>query len=210
MLELKYTLYRLARQAEYQSKISLSEIQREAEQSLRLIDSYLLSSAAEYGQLKLDLEPMAIGSVMHEASMELRNIVELSYDEMCVQTRASQPVMTNRSALHGFLMSVGQIVSEISNANQIVMRSFATKNGDIGVGVFAEDIDLSVNDLRTSLDITDVALMPFAKHSSKSGVLLKIADGLAVSLGGSLEVKRMGKLYGLTTVLPKSDQLALV
>lgn len=209
--ELKYTLYRLARLAEHQNSSSFAEIQVDSEQSLQLIDSYLLSSASEYGQLKLDLTPIAIGSVMHEASLELRCIAKLSYVQMNVQARANQPVMTNRTALNGFLTSVGQVINDSTNKSaELVMRSFTSKDGSIGVGVFAREFDVTSGDLRNSLDTTDEALMPFARHSAKSGVLLTIADGLARSLGGSLEVKRLGKLRGLATTLPKSDQLSLV
>lgn len=205
MRELKLSLYTMARTAELGSTGSLAALQTQAEQSMRLIDSYIMSAQSEYGQQKLVLEPLAIGSVMHEAAQSLR----ISSRTVEIQAKANQPVMTHREALHGLLSSAGQAVAD-STDSQLIFRSFITRGGDVGVGVFAEGVDMTSEDLCSSLQMSGRAHMPLARHSARSGVMLVIADSLARALGGSLEVKRMGRLRGLATVLPKSDQLALV
>lgn len=205
MRELKLSLYTMARTAELGSPGSLATLQAQAEQSMRLIDSYILSAQSEYGQQKLNLEPVAVGSVMHDAAHSMR----VSSRTVEIQAKAHVPVMTHREALHGLLSSAGQVVAD-SSENQLIFRSFITRSGDVGVGVFAEGVDITSEDLRSSLQMSGRAHMPLARHSARSGVMLVIADSLARALGGSLEVKRMGRLRGLATVLPKSDQLALV
>lgn len=205
MRELKLSLYTMARTAELGNQESLAALQTQAEQSMRLIDSYIMSAQSEYGQQKLSLEPLAIGSVMHEAAHSLR----ISSRTVEIQAKAHVPVMTHREALHGLLSSAGHAVADASSS-QLIFRSYVTKGGDVGVGVFAKELDITAEDLRTCLQMTGRAHMPLARHSARSGVMLVIADSLARALGGSLEVKRMGSLRGLATVLPKSEQLALV
>jgi hypothetical protein len=204
MRELKLSMYTIARQAELRDEDALESIQAWAEQSMRLIDSYILSAQSEYGQQQLRLEPLAIGSVMHEAAHSLRGT-----SRSIIQANANHPVMTHREALYGMLSSAGQVVAEAAK-NEVIFRSYITSGGDIGVGVFAEDLDLSTKDLKACLQMSGKAHMPLARHSSRSGVMLVIADSLAKALGGSLEVKRMGRLRGLATILPRSEQLALV
>lgn len=204
MRELKLSMYEIARTAELADTNSHQAMQRIAEQSMRLIDSYILSARSEYGQIKLDLEPMAIGSVLHEAAHALRG------DQVVrIEAKANYPVMTHRAALSGLLASAGSVLQE-ATSSPLIMRSYVTKRGEVGVGVFAENLDLSAQDLKTSLRLSGRAHMPLARHSAGSGVMLVVADGLARALGGTLEVKRMGRFRGLATVLPRSEQLALV
>lgn len=210
MRELKLSLYTIARTSELGNEQALVRIQAAAEQNMRLIDSYILSAQSEYGQLNLDLSPMAIGSVMHEAAHTLR--ANLNPREVVIHARALQPVMTHREVLHNLLSATGQAMADVcgESKHQLIFRSYETRGGDVGVGVFARDIDITPDDLKTALALSGSARMPLARHSTRSGVMLVIADGLARALGGSLEVKRMGKLRGLATTLPRSEQLVLV
>lgn len=205
MREVKLDLYSIARQAELGNDDQIAGVQARAEQSMRLIDSYILSAQAEYGQLQLDLEPLAIGSVLHEVAHSMRSVNR----QVDIQAKANQPVMTHRAALHGLLTSAGRLLAD-STDSKLILRSFTTTGNDIGVGVFAKNLDLTTDDIRSCLQLRGKAHMPLARHSSSSGVTLVVADALARALGGSLEVKRMGSLRGLATILPKSDQLALI
>lgn len=201
MRELKANLYHIARRAEL-GNYQVENIQASAEQSLRLIDSFLLSAQVEYGQTQLDLEPLCIGSVLHEVAHDLNF-------EARIEVKANQPVMTNRSALNGLLSAVGQVMGDISS-DALILRSFIDRGGNVGVGVFAKKVELSAEDLKTSLELGGQAHMALARYSNKSGVMISVADNLARALGGSLEVKRMGSLRGFATILPRSDQLALI
>lgn len=210
MRELKLSLYSVARQAELANKDSFQAIQSQAEQSMRLIDSYIVSAQAEYGQARLDFAPLSLGSVMQETANELRGTLDCR--EVLIQAQARGPVMTHRATLHNLLEASCQAMAEVSSqdSGDLILRSYETKNGDIGAGVFSNSTNITPEDLRIALSLGGTARMPLARHSVRSGVMLIIADGLAKALGGSLEVKRMGRLRGLATLLPKSEQLSLI
>lgn len=208
--ELKHPLCIIARQAEAGGEASLDSIQRVAEHSLALIDSYLLTAQTEYGQIALDLTPMGLGSVFHDVSHRLRPLAAVKVSRVVVDNRACQPVMTHRLALTSILVALADIVMHRdSETPELILRSYKTNKGSIGVGVFSKQ-NITSQDLRRALQLQGRAQMPMAKLSNRSGVSLAIADGLCRAIGGSLEVKKMGKLTGLATVLPKSDQLVLV
>jgi hypothetical protein len=210
MRELKQSLYQIARRAELGNH-SLDTIRKQAEVSLKLIDSYLMSALSEHGQVQLDLSPMAIGSVMHETAVDLR-LNTLIRRDIQIEANAHKPVMTNRGALQGLLSTITQAMSEVARKKNetLYMRSFVAKCGDVGVGVFAENNNLTAADLHVALNLSGNTHMALPKHSAKSGVMLTIADSLARALGGTLEVKRMGKYRGFATTLPQSSQLSLV
>lgn len=204
--ELQHALYEIARQAEVGGDDALHRIQLRADQSLRLIDSYIISTQVEAGQTQLELSPYGIGSIMHETAHELR---AFNGSTPLVQARAAQPVMTNYDLLKSFLFSMGQFISDAANS-PLVLRSFATQSGKIGVGVFAENFDVSSKELKQAIDMSGQSLMPMAQHSQRSGIMLVLAGSLARALGGELHVKRMGNFRGFATTLPKSQQMSLV
>lgn len=204
--ELQHTLYEIAREAELGGKEALRRTQIRADQSLRLIDSYIVSVQLETGQMQLELAPYGIGSVMHQAAHELR---EFNGFPPMVQTKTSQPVMTNYELLKSMLFSAGQFVSDSVKA-PVLLRSFATASGDVGVGVFAKNFDVTNKDLKLAVNTSGQSSMPMAQHSEGSGVMLVLASSLAQALGGGLHVKRMGDFRGFATTLPKSQQISLM
>ena len=206
MRELQESLYLIARQAELSAGDSLRLVQHQAEQSMRLIDSYLLSSQAEVGQTKLNFAPYGVGSIMHESAYALRSDVGC---DVAVSVGVNRPVMTHGELLKNLLSSTGNFIADIVQG-EVVFRSFSAKNGDVGVGVFAENFDLTPTDLREAIESSGFSRMPMARHSLKSGVMLMMAESISRALGGSLTVKRMGKFRGIVTILPPSEQLALV
>jgi signal transduction histidine kinase len=209
--ELKSPLINIARQAELAELSEFVEIQQTAEQALNLIDNYLLSAQSEYGQLKFDLEPVSIGSVLYEASSQLRPFAKRQNVDLVLDDRMQEPVMTHRGAMTAVLVAFGQVLMTGENGRyrELVLRSYKTREGSLGVGVFT-DVDLSKNDLRQALDFQGKAQMPLAKVSNKAHVSLLIAENLCRAVGGNMSVKKMGKLRGFTTRLPRSEQLSFV
>lgn len=208
--ELKQPLIRIARQAELRDSGELGSIQRTAEQALRLVDTYLLSAQAEYGQLSLDLAPESTGSVLYDVSYLLH--AETHGLSLIVDNRAHEPVMTHRPALISILNVFGATLLGLERSNsraELTLRSYKTRAGAVGVGIFS-DAALTAADLRQALELQGRAHMPMARLSNSSHVSLSLADGLCRAIGGTLEVKHMGRLNGLVTELPRSEQLALV
>ncbi|MBI5357307.1 HAMP domain-containing histidine kinase [Candidatus Saccharibacteria bacterium] len=78
--ELKNPLTLIARKAELEAlnigESAFSELQDTAERTLKLIDSYLLMAQSEYGQVKLPIETIGVGSVIYEVLQELGPVAE--------------------------------------------------------------------------------------------------------------------------------------
>lgn len=206
MRELQESLYLVARQAELGGADSLGLVQRQAEQSLKLINSYLLSSQSEIGQTKLNFAPLGVGSIMHESAYSLRSDAGCA---VSVVVGVNQPVMTHGELLKNLLSSTGSFIADVVQG-EVVFRSFVTRKGDIGVGVFAQNFDLTPTDLRGAITNSGTSRMPMSRHSQKSGVMIMMAESIARALGGSLTVKRMGSFRGIVTMLPRSEQLTLI
>lgn len=206
--EIQHTLFTISCQSELGDKNSLESINAIARSTLGLLDSYLLAAQVESGQLALALSPYGPGSIMHDAAHELRVVNGRSPVE--VISGVHQPVMTNGLFLKNLFVSAGTVVMDVSRPKSLVCRSFVTKSGKVGVGVFARDFAVTPKDLREALAGVNSRHMPLAAHSEKTGVMLTLADRLAKVLGGELHVKKMGEYGGLATHLPLSKQLALV
>jgi len=198
--------YEVAREAELAVPESLSKIQSLAEQSLRLIDSYITANQVEIGQLQLELSPLGMGSIMHQVMDEVRPVVSR---EIVAITGVNAAVMTNRELLSSFLGSILMFTAEATKS-PLSIRSFLTASGEVGVGVFARDMPITTKELDTALSSAGLTHMPFSRYSSKSGYLVVLAEKLATALGGKIYVKRLGKWRGFATSLPLSQQMSLM
>lgn len=204
--ELQLMYYEVAREAELASPKSLAKIQSLAEQSLRLIDSFIIANQVEIGQLELELSPLGMGSIMHQVMSEVRPVVS---SEIVSVAGVNAAVMTNRELLSSFLGSLIMFTADASKY-PLSIRSFVSSNGDVGIGVFARDLTITSRELDKALSSAGLSHMPFARHSSKSGYLVVLAERLASSLGGKLYVKRLGRWRGFATTLPQSQQMSLM
>lgn len=210
-LELKSPLINIARQSELADVRDFAEIQHTAEQALTLIDSYLLSAQADHGQLSLNLEPVSLGSVLYDASVQLSRVAKKQALDLVIDDRAHDPVMTNRGALVAVLAAFGQILMSSAGIrrSELVLRSYRTSSGELGVGVFA-DVNLSENDLRQEIELQRASQMPIARVSNRAHASMVIAENLCSAMGGNMTVKKMGRLKGFGTLLPRSEQLSFV
>ena len=205
MRELQYMLYKIARNAELGEPELLADIQKEADTALRLIDSYMMTSQLEVGQTSLELSPIGLGSLLHEAAYEVR---ATSGAEVEIHARALHPVMAHNVLLKNFLFSVGYFISKSTNS-QLNFCSFKAPDNKVGVGVVARDFDISAKDLRSAL-ANSSSHMPMAKHTNQSAIMLIVAEAIAKALGSNLSVRKSGKFKGFSLLLPKSEQLSLV
>jgi hypothetical protein len=208
-LELKSPLINIARQAELGESSNMEQIQQTAEQALKLIDHYLLSAQSEYGQLALGLEPVNLGSVLYDASSQLRHLAREQNVELVLEDKVHEPVMTHGGALTAVLAAFGRLLMPVSGRPELTLRSYKTRDGFLCVGVFT-DADLSQDDLRDAMELQGKANMSLAGVNSQAHVSLSIAEKLCRAMGGDMTVKKIGKLRGFATQLPRSEQLSLV
>lgn len=215
--ELKQPLIRIARQAEAADTAALAAIQQTAEQTLRLIDSYLLTAQTEYGQLSLDLSPVSTGAIMYETLQSMESQMAGQNISLVIDNRAQEPVMTHKPALSAILQVFGRTLLDLQKVNrlsssaqpEVILRSYKTRRGAVGIGMFST-APLVQSDVSQALELLGKAHLPLGRAGSSAHVSLAIADGLCRAIGGALYVKHMGKLNGLVTELPRSEQLSLV
>ncbi len=210
--ELKNTLVTIARSAELGDVRASRQIQQSAEQSLRLIDSYLLTARSEYGQVPLELEPTIVGSILYDVSQELRVQAESYNVSLVVEDRTDGPVMTHREALIAILHAFGAAIirqGDPQRHNEVILRGYKTRNGKLGIGMFSDN-PIHQEDLRRALELQGRAHMPLSVAGGQGHVSLLIAKHLCRAVGGTLSVKKMGALSGFATELPRSEQLSFV
>lgn len=122
--------------------------------------------------------------------------------------------MTHRPALTSLVAIFANTVLSFAGdtplmRKQLILRGYKTREGKLGIGVFS-DQPINETDLLQALALSGEAHMPLSRLSHASHVSLAIADSLCAAIGGAMKVKRMGKLSGLVTELPRSEQLALI
>jgi K+-sensing histidine kinase KdpD len=211
--ELKHPLVNIARRAELADAEAVLAIRRTAEQALMLIDCYLLTAQTNHGQLALELSPATVGSILYDASVQMRPHLDNHNASILLDDRTHEPVMTHRPALLSIINVFGNTLMdarENDGHQDIVLRGYRTRSGNLGIGVFSEDAQLSQGQLRRALDLQGRAHMPLASASASAHVSLAIADSLCRAIGGAMQVKRMGRFSGLATELPRSEQMAFV
>ncbi len=215
--ELKQPLIRIARQAEAGNVSEFATIQQTAEQTLQLIDSYLLTAQTEYGQLSLNLSPVNTGAVMYDTLHSMEGQTVGQNISFVIDNRTQEPVMSHKPALAAILQVFGKTLLDLQKTNrqssaahpEVILRSYKTRRGAIGIGMFSA-APLSQSDISQALELQGRAHLPLGRAGSSAHVSLAIADGLCRAIGGALHVKHMGKLNGLVTELPRSEQLSLI
>lgn len=208
--QLKLPLLQIARSAELADLADLPKITQIADMALQMLDGFLLSEAL-HAQQGLQLEPVAVSSVLYEASRQLAPIAKLYDCEVEIDLSGNyRPVMADRKALISAFTILGFSFLESLQTDKnrrIVLGAHKTKQG-ISVGVFSANA-LSGDMFRRAKALFGDARQPLA-NSDSAGTGVFIADSLLSHIGESLKVSQHHKLQGLAASLNVSQQLQLV
>lgn len=216
--ELKNPLTLIARKAELEAlsaeNLAFSELQDTAEQTLKLIDSYLLMAQSEYGQVKLPIETVGIGSVIYEVLQELGPIAERNKILISTNIKDSE-VMSHKSGLKAALWCLVRLSLDFTPGDRPNKRSevfVKTKNRveAVDVMVLGSNLDIEKKDIVKARSMQGSSRMALCLKNEGSGIQLAIADILASSLGDGLNVVNQGGMNGLVISLKKSHQLQLI
>ncbi len=216
--ELKNPLLLIARSSELatvnSSAIDLAEIERTAEQALRLIDRYLLTAQSEYGQKMLPLAPVSLGSVFYEVSAEIESLARANNYELQVDTRHVAPVMVDSQATQAALGSLSQIMMAPHSGKKakiLRLSAFKKPTGQVLAGVLVAGAEgFTEAELVRAGTLQGNSFAALNKGPASSGIHLAIAQSLAKAMGGRvLPVKRL-RMKGLGIELVKSEQLSLI
>jgi hypothetical protein len=224
--ELKLPLLHIARQAELQSMVaeqpaagwqsSLQDIQASADMTLQLLDGYLLSLRLSLQpEARLELEPVSVAAVLHDAAHELQRIAD-SYGvtlRLHVQGRY-EPVLAHRQALQAALIALGYAVIEALPSSgvqkqHIQLATHRTKQG-IVAGVYGELDGLTPQLYRRAQELQGQVRQPLVGSLPGSGAGVFVADAILAAMASRLRVGRYMKLPGFAVTLAASEQLQLV
>lgn len=213
--ELKNYLTLISKQVEFSytnpAEKMLKDIEKTAVEALGIIDNFLLYARTEYGQEMLPIEPLGAGSILYDVASQLTDDINKDGPKVAISNNYQEPIMGNRTALRTSMVCMAQlIIHSNKKVSELRLVANSKKNGEIYMGVFGDTFKVKANELTTAKRLLGKSPMTLSNQTHKSGVDLTIADGLAQSMGSSLEVYKFNKMYGLGLKLHKSDQLSLV
>ena len=190
----------------------LKEVEVTAQASLKLLDSYLLTTQSLLSQQQLDLQPVSVDATMHDAVHYLSDIARLYDCELSVKTsRRLGLVMAHPDGLRAALIALTySLITSSQSKNKIILDAHS-KEGGIEAGVFNQQIPLKQSALQQAKKLYGRAKQPFASVSHSSGAGIYIAEYLFEAMAGSnLLAKQKNQNFGLCSVMVRSHQLSLL
>lgn len=214
--ELKNPLTLIARKAELEAlngeNEAFSELQETAEQTLKLVDSYLLMAQSEYGQVKLPFETVGVGSIIYEVLQELNSTANKNNVYLSSNVQDTT-VMSSKSGLKAAiwcLVRMSMSFKADKSHNEVLIVSKQARGDCVDLSVYSTAFDLTKKDIEKARDMQGNSRMALSLKNEGSGIQLAIADILASSLGDGLEIVNNRGNKGFRIRLRKSHQLRLV
>jgi hypothetical protein len=187
-----------------------------AEAGLQLIEAYRLALRANDID-QLQLEPVAIGSVLQEVAENLSPYADQYATDLEVDVQGKlTPVLTHRPSLMAALECLGssmiraQAASNQQRRHRLMLGAHKVADSSIATGVFSDVQGLSDKTLRTARSLVGHARQPLPTlpAGTASGVL--IADMLCGAMWQPLRAAAHRRMNGLATAIPLSKQLQFV
>ncbi len=216
--QLKIPLLQIARRAELVqmsrvTKQHMAAIELTADNALRLIDNYILSTRLHAGQ-RVALEPVSVASVLHDTAEALSKLAN-DYNvrlELHVSGRY-EPVMAHRDGLEAALVSIGHDMIEAEaqqNKKPIVLLGAHRGKKGIVAGIFGGAEGLTADMFRRARGLYGHTQQPLNTVSAHPATGIFVADSLLHAMASRLRVAHHNKLSGLAATLLPSHQLSLV
>lgn len=216
--ELKNPLTLIARKAELEAlnigESAFSELQDTAERTLKLIDSYLLMAQSEYGQVKLPIETIGVGSVIYEVLQELGPVAEKNRVLISTNIKDSE-VMSHKPGLKAAIWCLVRLSIDFmpgegpKKRSEIVIRT-KSHTDQLDILVLSSNLDVEKKDIVKARSMQGNSRMALCLKNEGSGIQLAIADILASSLGDGLNIASHNGMKGFVIRLKKSHQLQLI
>lgn len=217
--QLKLPLLHIARQTEAAKHGTLADyndINSIAEMSIKMIDSYLLTSG-QNSQLSLELEPVSVSSVLHAAANNLTNLARLYNCNIELRLAGKYgPVMSQKDKLEAAFTMLGYSYIEANSSNnskgemgKIILTGYKTSKGLVA-GIFSPEIEVTNQSFKRSIDSFGKTRQAIPDVSQSTGAGIFIADSILNNLATKLRVAHYQKISGLAATLRPSHQLQLV
>ncbi len=216
--QLKVPLMQIARRAELMqltrnSKQHTAAIELTADNALRLIDNYILSTRL-HADKTIMLEPVSLASVLHDTAQSLSKLAD-DYNcklELHLSGRY-EPVMAHREGLQAALISIGHdmIEAEVQQTKNPIV-TLAAHRGKKGIvaGIFGDAEGLTADMFRRSRTLYGQTKQPLNTVSAHPATGIFVAYSLLNSMAARLRVAHYHKLSGLAATFLPSHQLRLI
>jgi light-regulated signal transduction histidine kinase (bacteriophytochrome) len=215
--QLKVPLLQIGRRAEllHNSRLTkrhLAAIELTADNALRLIDNYILSTRlATEGAI---LEPVSVASVLHDTAQALSKLADDYHCKLELHLSGRyEPVMAHRAGLEAALLSLGHemIEAEVQQSKKPVVM-LAAHRGKKGIvaGVFGDAEGLTADMFHRARSLYGQSRQPLSTVTAHPATGIFVADSLLASMAARLRVAHHHKLSGLAATLLPSQQLTLL
>jgi signal transduction histidine kinase len=194
--------------------LSLNAITGEVDRMSRMVNDLLMLARADYGGLKLDLEPLNLDAVMDKAFHEAKAIVHARGDKLTVKMGRFQPVRVNGNGdrlMQMLLNLIGNAVKFTPEGGEIKLSlseegEYAVMRvSDTGIGIAEDDLPLVFDRF-------------YQAESSRANTELDTGTGLGLSIckwiaeahGGTIKVdSQLGHGTTFTIAIPKLEYTAV-
>ncbi len=219
--QMKLPLLQIARRAELargnnDTALALETIELTADNALKLLDFYLLSTKLARAQPYLQLEPVSLSAVLSDSAHELAWLAKRYNCELELHLSGKyEPVMAHKAGLEAALISLGYVFIEAQSGQNTGQRSLIKlaahrSHGGIVAGMFANLEGLGSSMYKKAHELYGHARQPLIQLTSSTGTGVFVADSLLSSMSAHMHVARHQKLTGLAATFPPSRQTSLV
>lgn len=219
--QMKLPYMQIARLAEFgqldkSNTFNLADIEITADNALKLIDSYILSTKLARAQNYLQLEPVSLSAVLHDTANQLSQLAKQYNCELELHLAGRyEPVMAHRAGLEAALSSLGYAMIEAQvdiGANSKPIIKLAAHRGRSGIvaGLFTAGDSLTTSLYNRGRGLYGRARQPLTDLTATSGAGIFVADSLLSSMSTKLRVAHHQKLTGLAATFSPSQQMVFV
>ncbi len=182
--------------------------------SLQLAESYALSLRLNGKLTTLELEPLAVSSLLYDTAHVLEPYAKQLGVTLELDTGPrAVPVMADRAVLRAALTSLGQVfIDGGSQQEKTAIVRLAAHRSRYGMvaGLYTDMTSLGAESLRQARQLQGKARQPLQRLVSGPAAGVFVADALLHNLASRLHVARYHKLTGLAATLAPSAQLQLI
>lgn len=191
---------------------AVSDISRS---SMQLLEAYSLTMRLQGGTAEPELEPVALGSLLHETKRMLEPYAAQQSMRLEVDLpHRLEPVVSDPMILRSALVSLGQVFvtagSQTGAEQGIVrLRAYRTRYG-IVAGWYSQGIHLTASAFSRAKRLGGWAQQPYSELVSGPATGVFLADSLLGAVSSRLHVAKYHNSSGLAATLPVCNQLRLV
>ncbi len=204
--ELKRPLVAISQLAELQDEKATGVIVH-ASQALNTIDNILFFQRVSSGQTSLKLEPVHVGSAMHDVAQVMEPVMKASgcRTELVVQHGLS-PVDVDKKLLTSALVSLWQgFMNTVTEPSEVICRARKTSNG---IRLSLQSSGSGINEIKLSGG-NRKSIQPIKGLAGPATDILT-AQGMFNLLGAELRRSSSGSSVGFGVTLKVSRQLQMV